>query len=402
MQTVSAPPHRFPELEAVRGIAAVIVLVHHTLLAFAPTIHGLVDQSPSSMLGTPAFAAVNGSAAVVVFFVLSGFVLTYKAIQSRSVRMLFVQGLKRWPRLAAPILIANLIAAILVMGGLISYHSAARLTGSHWLLGSYTWKPSGLIEIPNAATEALFGTFIFGEKAYNSVLWTMYFEFFGSFFALALALFAIVIPNRSIIYSLFAVSWVGGTLVSPYFGCFVLGVAIAFLHACRFNLWIGGCATALLFGLVVVLAGYHEALSGESLPVRFYSVLAPVAKENALALRVFIHSISATLIIVMALWSGSARNVLGRSGFVFLGKISFSMYLIHTLVIASAGAFVIELLYYIGPLFASFCAILCSIFMSFILSYPLALVDAWWVRLVSRRVTSIVSPHVANGQRAIH
>src|SRR5690606_12773670 len=74
--------NKLGELEALRGIASVIVLVHHALLGFAPGLHGLLQpDSPHALFGTPAFSLINGGAAVVLFFVLSGFVLTFRALE---------------------------------------------------------------------------------------------------------------------------------------------------------------------------------------------------------------------------------------------------------------------------------------------------------------------------------
>jgi peptidoglycan/LPS O-acetylase OafA/YrhL len=66
-------PKKLIELEALRGLAAVVVLFHHFMLGFTPRLHGMLyPEQPYSLFGTPAFAFVNGSAAVIVFFVLSG------------------------------------------------------------------------------------------------------------------------------------------------------------------------------------------------------------------------------------------------------------------------------------------------------------------------------------------
>src|SRR3954452_14928711 len=94
------------ELEALRGIAAIIVLVHHFMLGFTPRFHGLLyPDQPLSLLGTPVFALINGSAAVVIFFVLSGFVLTVGLFKSRSLRGALISTVKRWPRLAITVTI---------------------------------------------------------------------------------------------------------------------------------------------------------------------------------------------------------------------------------------------------------------------------------------------------------
>src|SRR3954453_4043897 len=114
IKVILLPRERLIELEAVRGIASVLVLVHHSLLGFAPSLHGLVaPPGPWSLFGTPFFAFIDGSAAVVVFFVLSGFVLTYRAIGHDDPKPLLTGALKRWPRLALPVLISTTIGGLL-------------------------------------------------------------------------------------------------------------------------------------------------------------------------------------------------------------------------------------------------------------------------------------------------
>src|SRR5262245_4346370 len=66
----------FPELEAARGLAALIVVIFHVFVTLEPKrqvfeTHGLA-QAISNFALTALF---NGSGAVTFFFVLSGFVL---------------------------------------------------------------------------------------------------------------------------------------------------------------------------------------------------------------------------------------------------------------------------------------------------------------------------------------
>jgi peptidoglycan/LPS O-acetylase OafA/YrhL len=80
----------------VRGIAAGVVLVHHFLLEFLPHLHGRnFPDDPIALVRTPLFALINGSAAVAVFFVLSGFVLTVRAFEDGRAERLIVGIFKR-------------------------------------------------------------------------------------------------------------------------------------------------------------------------------------------------------------------------------------------------------------------------------------------------------------------
>ena len=109
------------ELEALRGIAAVIVLLHHFLVVVAPRLHGRnFPDDPIALVRTPLFALVNGTAAVSIFFVLSGFVLTLRAMEQRDWRQIVAGVVKRWPRLVPLVVTTNILSAVFVLLGL--YH----------------------------------------------------------------------------------------------------------------------------------------------------------------------------------------------------------------------------------------------------------------------------------------
>ena len=60
---------RLIPLEATRGIAALIVIVHHFFLGFAPQVTGLLPElrTPSSIIGNWYYVFFSGDAAVNFF-----------------------------------------------------------------------------------------------------------------------------------------------------------------------------------------------------------------------------------------------------------------------------------------------------------------------------------------------
>ena len=64
-----APSHRFRSLDAFRGLAALIVVVHHVMLSVPEGLRG-----PLGFMESP--LGMGGRFAVMLFFVLSGFVLS--------------------------------------------------------------------------------------------------------------------------------------------------------------------------------------------------------------------------------------------------------------------------------------------------------------------------------------
>ena len=71
---------RLPELDALRGVAALLILVHHALVMLGPVdlIDGtLTGRATHTLLNFSPFRILEfGRGPVLFFFVLSGYVLT--------------------------------------------------------------------------------------------------------------------------------------------------------------------------------------------------------------------------------------------------------------------------------------------------------------------------------------
>ncbi|WP_182299468.1 acyltransferase family protein [Cohnella cholangitidis] len=67
---------RFVQLDALRGLASLAVLFSHILLITGPSSMGYVVYALLTRTYSPFQIFVNGNGAVVLFFVLSGFVLS--------------------------------------------------------------------------------------------------------------------------------------------------------------------------------------------------------------------------------------------------------------------------------------------------------------------------------------
>ena len=76
-----------------------MVFTGHYFRNFAPDFE-------RSANGTFFFTLFNGPAAVILFFVLSGFVLSRRPIRTGSVSDTITAALKRWPRLAGPVVLS--------------------------------------------------------------------------------------------------------------------------------------------------------------------------------------------------------------------------------------------------------------------------------------------------------
>lgn len=102
---------RYIALDSLRGIAALSVLLHHAYLSLRGTVWG--DSLAPFIDRTPINALVNGEGAVLLFFVLSGFVL-HNAADVASLREYAAYLVRRWARIWIPY-VAALTAFVIAM-----------------------------------------------------------------------------------------------------------------------------------------------------------------------------------------------------------------------------------------------------------------------------------------------
>ena len=316
---------RLQVLDTVRGLAAVAVVLHHLLLAFWPYLADPAVPPPPGraalahlIAATPLSVVHDGSFAVVVFFVLSGFALSHGFFRSPDPDALTAAALRRYFRLALPVLASVLLSYALLRFGGYQNRRAAAAGASAWLGSWYGFTPHLLFGPYAAVPRALLGTFFNGSgTAYNNVLWTMSVELPGSLLVFAcLALFGRA-RNRWIVYA------VGGWALASQDSLlcdFLLGTALcdAYVNGPPVDLrW----AAAPLLAVAACLACGRPALGDDRLP----GVL-------------LAQTIAAALVVAVPLLSSPLRRWADVRPLAWLGRISFGLYLVHMLVIASVGS----------------------------------------------------------------
>jgi peptidoglycan/LPS O-acetylase OafA/YrhL len=226
------------QLEALRGLAAFIVVAWHFLWAFDPARIGIVDgfDPSATMLGSVSFASIDGPAAVTLFFVLSGFVLPLGFFGSGRAELVVRATAKRWLRLLCLVMLAVLLSWLLFSCGLYRHREAAQLSQSAWLgtFGGSHAAQSFAPSLLGAVLEGSLFAFLREPDMYDPVLWTMHHEFLGSFvtFFLALTLWR-ARPTAAI--WLLTIAAVVVHYTDPYLFAFVAGTGLAWLMS-RFTL----------------------------------------------------------------------------------------------------------------------------------------------------------------------
>jgi len=381
--TPSGTGQKLVPLEGLRGIAAAIVVLYHMVLGFTqkgvgvvPHGHGMWDVVLQFILGM-----LNGGAAVAVFFVLSGFILSLPFAKDRSLARVLTAYLKRWPRLAGLTLIACLFAWAAIWWSQDSYKAAAHVIGTGWMASHGNAPLEGhQLSIQGAAREGLYQAFLFGDVHFDSPLWTMRIELFGSFaiFLAAPVLFAIRSwPLRLALIGA-AMFAVGGTYPVTYLSDFLVGTVLAMLFAedrmPNFRNW-----QAVLVGLtgIYLFSFTYEQKLLIHAPIK---AIMPAGDTSH-----FVWDAGAVMLIAVLLGNPFLRRVFSQSWAVWLGLLSFPIYLLHGPVMLSAGAK--SFMGGVGTLGEAGSALMAaaiSITLTLICAVPLIWIDKAWTGLLSR------------------
>jgi peptidoglycan/LPS O-acetylase OafA/YrhL len=367
-------------LEAIRGCAAVIVVLYHCCVGFLPQHTGLFPQYAAlSWQGYPLFFVINGVGAVSLFFVLSGYVLTRRYFMLGDVRLLLRGAVKRWPRLMGPVLVTVLISYGLFGAGLYAFQEAGRASGSPWLV-----RFANVLESPfhiylwGALTQGSFLTFFRGDISdytYDSSLWTMHPELMGSFIVFGMAPIVLAARNVSARVTCFVIGCVAllAHLSIPYLVAFPVGVALAALLP-RHKVISKGSAFSMLF-LALYLLGY----SGRGIGA--YAIFKPFDSYEkyhiypAIAGAAILICLVETFPLLHTLFSGTISR--------WLGEFSFPIYLIHVLIISSLGS-VVYLRYGTLPAIGS------VLLATPVAAFPILIFNRRWVAAVNRITEKIL------------
>ncbi|TPG78819.1 acyltransferase family protein [Pseudomonas arsenicoxydans] len=366
----------FP-LEAYRGIAAFIVLVHHFFLGFSPYTTGLLVRNQDSLVGQPFFALFNGTAAVGFFFTLSGFVLCWSYFNHESPQKLLLAFLKRFPRLAAIVTISTVASYCLFKLNFYYFHEASKLSLSPWLATfANGWKP----EFEPSFWEALWQgmtTFFTGEVNYNTNLWTMKFEFFGSLIVFMLACFiSAILEYRYLIYAFLVIS-ISALFYNTFMLPFVAGTFLSvYLAKNKHEIPLHTSIALIIFGLYML---------GYMIPEKSYAWASAIPDIMKVHTQTLLHTLGSACIIFATMSNQKVFKTLNGKFLRGIGKISFPLYLIHTLVICSLSSYVYVKLaaYGMSNTKSLIIVFIVTATTSIALAIPLSRFDDWWVKQVN-------------------
>lgn len=333
----SAQVSRYRSLDGLRGVAALVVVVHHCLLTsvvLAGTYRGAgaTGWGLSEILSrTPLHLFWDGTGSVLVFFVLSGFVLALAFTESGGPRWANYYA-RRLPRLYLPVW-----AALVLAVGLAALVPRLVSSGQSWWINAHAAHTTIKMVAGDAAL-------ISNPSLLDSPLWSLRWE----------VAFSALLP----VYVWAAIRWRGLPVLKFIAALLLVGLGSKTGHASLLYLPV--------FALGVILAAERDRVAAVTsrFGVRGWSVIGACA-VLMLTMDSMVGSIpewvtrplrsaGAALIVVVFLGCRSVATFAVRPLVQWLGRISFSLYLVHEPLVVTAarllpGANAFEILVLVLP-----------------------------------------------------
>ncbi|QWG28227.1 acyltransferase [Bacillus mycoides] len=308
---------RIKELDSIRGLAALTVVFGHFCL--------MLPSLPNSIKFSPLRFLWAGGEAVIVFYVLSGFVLSMALYHSKTNYWGYL--IKRFVRIYIPYYFWIIITFALFI--LFSPYEVAGLRD--WFYDR--WQGS-ITKIDIINHFVLLNNFF--TENYNPVIWSLAQEMRIS----------IVFPLLFLLF--YKLSWKKTILIALSFS--LISVFLNMLHIGKAEGFYNGYADTLhftsMFMVGMLLFKYQEKL------IYLYQNMKKFKKGFLIALGIILYLysiliygfsrndttfllkdwgvvIGVSIFIIMAMSNLKVKAFLNKSVFVYLGEISYSIYLCH-------------------------------------------------------------------------
>ncbi|BAH42398.1 conserved hypothetical membrane protein [Brevibacillus brevis NBRC 100599] len=308
---------RIKELDSIRGLAAITVVIGHFCL--------MLPSLPDSIKFSPLRFLWAGGEAVIIFYVLSGFVLSMAIYHSKTNYWGYL--IKRFVRIYIPYYVW-----IFITFALFILFSPYEVTGLRdWYYDKWQGPITGLDIINHLV---LLNNFF--SDNYNPVIWSLAQEMRIS----------IVFPLLFLLF--YKQSWKKTILLAMSFS--FISIFLNILHIGKAEGFYNGYADTLhftsMFMVGMLLFKHQEEL------VRLYRNMKKLKRRLLITLGVILYLystglllisrsdtmfllkdwgvvIGVSILIIMAMSNLKVKAILNKSVFVYLGEISYSIYLCH-------------------------------------------------------------------------
>lgn len=312
VQSTQSGVQRLSELDALRGIAALSVVLWHFFCATCTL--------PSVW---PIYWISRGDGAVVLFFLLSGFVLSLP-FQREQKPAYLAFAIRRVFRIYPPYLVG--IGLSIVVTTFVAVSKKPELS-------AFFNQSCGIPFDRGIALEHLFLIGNIHSNTYNNAIWSLIQEMRVS---LLFPLLFWMVSRNKVITNLVICGILSGIseLNTRYHFEQSNGYQVGYFHTLHI---------ASLFIIGIMLAQHRKTLVrlyqgmpvvDKGLVLFFALALYRISMESPIAfLRDYGSAAGGAVFIVYALWSGRISGVLRKPVFTFLGNVSYAVYLNHLSVI---------------------------------------------------------------------
>lgn len=312
---------RLQYIDAIKGIACLGVFIHHLIIYLLPaTYTGLKEDSVISgdyLLGsTPLGFIINGNFWVCTFLIISSFLLANGIFTHNEDKRYIAKALiKRYPRLMLPVFAVNILCMIL-----------------YFITSFFGFNINNPLEM--SFFKMLKATVIDMWVTEDIVVmgyWMMHILFIGSFISIILSVIVKECKKYFFIILLLSIPFLVN--FSTYYIATVLGVLLASVNyrgdiEKLSNNKIVKISLPVIAIIAIIFAGYPSSGLVFQNIYGLSNYLPDIIKNSP---QLF-HIIAAFLFIVIFMLSKGLKSVCDNKLFSFLGKISFSVYLMHQLI----------------------------------------------------------------------
>ena len=330
-------------LNGVKGMAAIMVVLHHFLLAFLPaTYYGdsTISRIPFQLdvkFAQSIFSFLfNGNFMVHIFLMVSALIYTNKILNTDRAELSTVVSnvlIKRYLRLIVPIFVVSLIIYLLNGLNLFSNISVGNITKSSWLMSYYNDKLS-FMDIINGV---LFLIPFVGNNVICSVFWCIPYLIFGCYLSILLGIYIKKIERKSIYLLLILILFC--VLNSSYYLSILLGILLSF--GIKFKIF--STKKNIKKGIIFIFVGcFLGAYPSGTVPTNIYKYLNFIFLTDP---KVIMHGFGAFFLLYGILKIENIRKCFLNKYCILASKYSFSMYLVHIPILYTIGTSTFKLLY---------------------------------------------------------
>lgn len=334
-------PKRYLELDSMRGLASLTVFFSHFVMGnvFTGPVCKILRMSPVHIIW-------DGSSAVPFFFVLSGFVLALPYINNQGRYMeLLSFYLKRIFRIFPAFIVGILLSVMLK-----EYLYAPQNNIQHysdWLNSFWKWDlKDNLVQLQFTL---IMLTTNYNPDLFDPVIWSLAIEMIISF---AVPFWILIINKNNFTFNLLFILTLMFVGVNFWMTVFYAGILLA-----KYNSLLGSYISRVSKPLTIVLFITAATL---------YTFRSTFRSNDPGHYPECISCLGSCLFIMLALYNNGFSAFLRNKICIFLGKVSYSFYLVHLpILITVASLFPYKNDYSLIPVF--FISLSSSLIVAFIM-----------------------------------